>query len=238
MATSAKSVIVRILPKPVVGILGNLRAKIRPAPSEVDIVNAFHKIYYQRNWLNQYWLGIVCGSCALDRWIYQEIIFNLKPDVIIECGTGHGGSALFFASILDIVNNGKVITIDIEQSQSKPQHKRIDYLLGSTTSDAITIQVAKLIESNDKVMVLLDSDHHKEHVLNELRIYSKFVTRGSYLIVEDTNMNGHPVLPKFGPGPMEAVGQFLKENKDFVVDKTKEKFYLTFNPNGYLVKIG
>jgi len=74
-------------------------------------------------------------------------------------------------------------------------------------------------------------------VLNELRIYSTFVTKGSYLIVEDTNLNGHPVWPKFGPGPMEAVSQFLQENKDFTIDKTKEKFYMTFNPNGYLIKI-
>ena len=98
-------------------------------------------------------------------------------------------------------------------------------------------QVGKLISDKDKVMVILDSDHHKEHVLNELRIYGKFVTKESYIIVEDTNINGHPVYPDFGPGPMEAVEEFLRENKNFVIDKTREKFYLTFNPRGYLKKI-
>lgn len=86
-------------------------------------------------------------------------------------------------------------------------------------------------------MVILDSDHSKVHVLNELRIYSKLVTKGNYLIVEDTCINGHPVCQGFGPGPMEAVEEFLKENQDFVVDRTREKFYLTFNPKGGLRRI-
>jgi len=85
-------------------------------------------------------------------------------------------------------------------------------------------------------MVILDSDHSKGHVLSELKIYSKFVTKGSYIIVEDTNINNHPVFPDFGPGPMEAVEEFLKENKDFSVDRSREKFYLTFNPKGFLQK--
>jgi cephalosporin hydroxylase len=134
----------------------------------------------------------------------------------------------------DLVNNGKVITIDIEDIKDKPQHKRIKYLLGSSTSKEIVEKIRSLVGNDGKVMVILDSDHSKQHVINELRIYSKFVTKGSYLIVEDTNINGHPVFSNFGPGPMEAVDEFLKENKDFVVDKTKEKLYLTFNPNGYL----
>ncbi len=86
-------------------------------------------------------------------------------------------------------------------------------------------------------MAILDSDHHKEHVLRELEIYSKFVTRESYIIVEDTNINGHPVRSKFGPGPMEAVKEFLKMNDDFIIDRSREKFYLTFNPDGYLKKM-
>ncbi len=88
------------------------------------------------------------------------------------------------------------------------------------------------------MLVILDSDHSKRHVLDELRTYSQFVGEGSYIIVEDTNVNGHPVLPEFGPGPMEAIQDFLKENKDFAVDGSKEKFYMTFNPKGYLRRVG
>jgi cephalosporin hydroxylase len=206
---------------------------------EKSIVDQFHKLYYDshifgKTWGNTFWLGIPTLKCPLDLWIYQEIIFEVKPDIIIECGTAHGGSTLFLASMCDLVNNGMVITIDIEDKKNRPYHKRIKYLLGSSISEEIVEKLRNLMKDSDKVIVILDSDHHKEHVLNELKIYSKFVTKGSYLIVEDTNINGHPVAPDFGPGPMEAVDEFLKENKDFVVDKTKEKLYLTFNPNGYL----
>jgi cephalosporin hydroxylase len=86
-------------------------------------------------------------------------------------------------------------------------------------------------------MVVLDSDHHMPHVLNELRIYSKLVTKGNYLILEDTNINGHPVDRKFGPGPMEALEAFQREDSDFVSDRSREKFLMTFNPKGYLRKI-
>ncbi|OQX52967.1 MAG: cephalosporin hydroxylase [Candidatus Omnitrophica bacterium 4484_213] len=209
---------------------------------EKSIVDQFHKLYYDshifgKTWGNTFWLGIPIMKCPLDLWIYQEIISEVKPDVMIECGTAYGGSALFLASMCDLVNNGKVITVDIEDKKNRPQHKRIKYLLGSSTSEEIVGQVRELITNKDKVMVLLDSDHHKEHVLSELRIYSKFVTKGSYIIIEDTNINGHSAYPDFGPGPMEAVEEFLKENKNFIMDRSKEKFYLTFNPKGYLKKM-
>jgi cephalosporin hydroxylase len=209
---------------------------------EKNVIDQFHKLYYDshifgKTWGNTFWMGIPILKCPFDLWIYQEIIFKLKPDIIIECGTAYGGSALFLASMCDLVNTGKVITIDIKEKEVRPKHKRIKYLLGSSTSEEIVKQVKKFINDKDKVMVILDSDHHKEHVLNELRIYSEFVTKGSYIIVEDTNLNDHPVYPDFGPGPMEAVGEFLKENKEFIVDRSKEKLYLTFNPKGYLRKI-
>jgi cephalosporin hydroxylase len=183
---------------------------------EKDIIDRFHTLYYNsgaRTVLNTYWLGIPVAKCPLDLWIFQEIIFEVKPDIIIECGTSYGGSALFLASLCDVINNGRIITIDIKSEERRPEHKRITYLVGSSTSTEIVEKVRSLVKDKDRVMVVLDSDHRKEHVLNELRIYSKLVTRGSYLIVEDTNINGHPVYPGFGPGPMEAVEEFLKKTK-------------------------
>jgi cephalosporin hydroxylase len=86
------------------------------------------------------------------------------------------------------------------------------------------------------VLVILDSDHSREHVLDELRLYAGLVTPGSYLVVEDTNVNGHPVFAEHGPGPMEALEAFLAETDEFEVDATREKFFLTFNPRGFLRK--
>ena len=94
-----------------------------------------------------------------------------------------------------------------------------------------------LLGQGNHLLVLLDSDHSREHVLDELRAYSPLVTPGSYVIVEDTNLNGHPVWPDFGPGPMEAVDIFLSESDDFVIDTSREKFYLTWNPRGYLKRV-
>jgi cephalosporin hydroxylase len=90
----------------------------------------------------------------------------------------------------------------------------------------------------DRVLVILDSDHSRDHVLEEMRMYADLVTPDSYLIVEDTNVNGHPVFPEFGPGPMEAVDAFLAERSDFIIDRSREKLLMTFNPGGYLKKAG
>lgn len=209
---------------------------------ERDITEEFTKFYYNagtfnKTWKSTFWLGTRIRKFPMDLVIYQEIIFEIKPDVIIESGTADGGSALFLASICDAIGNGRVITIDIEEKWGRPKHKRITYLKGSSTSEEIVGRIEKLVKEDEKVLVILDSDHHEKHVLNELRIYSRFVTKGSYLIVEDTIVNGHPVEPQYGPGPMEAVEKFLKENKDFVVDKKREKLYVTCNPGGYLKKI-
>ncbi len=204
------------------------------------ISNQFHKLYYHspsRPWLNTHWLGIPVLKCPLDFWIYQEIIHEIKPDVIIECGTYKGGSALFFAALCEFIKHGRVITIDIQTDAQRPQHERITYLLGSTIAPEIVEQVRALLRPNETVMAVLDSDHSMPYVLQEMKIYSELVTPGSYLVVEDTSINGHPVAPQYGPGPMEAVQAFLHVNNSFVVDKAREKFFMSFNPNGYLKKI-
>lgn len=205
------------------------------------IQNEFHKLYYyndHRTWRNTYWLGVPTLKVPLDLWIYQEIIVNIKPDVIIECGTAFGGSALFFATICEAINNGEIISIDIDQKKNRPLHKRIEYLEGSSTSKKIISSVKKRINKVEKVMVILDSSHKKEHVVEELNIYSKFVTKNSYLIVEDTHLHGNPVRPDFNDGgPMEALIDFLNLNSNFTIDITKEKFYFTFYPKGFLKRI-
>ncbi len=201
-------------------------------------VKLFHRLYYEgASWGRNHWLGTQVLKSPLDLWIFQEIIYETKPDVIIEAGTFQGGSALYMANLLDLLGHGQVVTIDIEEVPGRPQHPRIHYLLGSSTAPETVEKVKAFLSPKDKVMVVLDSDHHKPHVLHELKIYSRMVTKGNYLVVEDTNLNNHPVVAWFGPGPMEALEEFLRENKDFQIDSSREKFLVTFNPKGYLRKI-
>lgn len=210
--------------------------------SEKNVIKNFHELYYnssvwEKGLGNCYWFGIKTLKCPLDCWIYQEIIYKVKPDIIIESGTFNGGSALYLAGLCDLLNKGKIITIDIDSNKGKPKHKRIKYLVGMSTSTTIVNTIKKLIKPTDKVLVILDSDHSYDNVITELRIYNEFVTKGSYVIVEDTNINGHPVRSEFGPGPMEAVKKFMKETDKFKIDREQEKFFVTFNPSGYLQRI-
>ena len=201
-------------------------------------IKGFHKLYYysfeSNNWLNTCWLGTPLLKCPLDLWTYQEIIYETKPEVIIETGTAHGGSALFFANICDLAGKGEVITIDI--SECDISHPRITKIIGSSVSNEVLNQVKEIVD-NKVAMVILDSDHSKNHVLKEMELYSDFVSVGNYLVVEDTNINSHPVLPGWGEGPMEAVNEFLKNRKDFEIDHAKEKFLLTFFPKGFLRRV-
>ncbi len=204
----------------------------------MQIVDEFSELYYNskgQTWRNTNWIGIRTWKCPLDLWIYQEILVETKPDVIIECGTGEGGSTLYLATICNLINHGEIITIDVVE-RKRLKHDRIKFLLGDSVSDKIVEKVSGLI-SGKTVMAILDSTHVKDHVLMELEIYSKFVTQGNYLIIEDTIMNGHPVKSSWGEVPMEAVTEFLSKNTNFVIDKNREKFYLTFNPNGYLRRV-
>ncbi|MGA7306710.1 MAG: CmcI family methyltransferase [Rhodothermales bacterium] len=212
------------------------------AQREKSVVEQFHKLYYDANlfgktWRETYWMGAHVAKCPLDLWLYQEIIFRNRPDVIVECGTLHGGSAGYMASLCDLVGSGRIVTIDVREREGRPVHDRITYLTGSSTDAETVARVRAEIKPGETVMGILDSDHRRDHVLDELRIYKDIVTPGQFLIVEDTNLNGHPVAPEFGPGPMEALEAFLEENDEFFQDReTGEKFYLTFNPGGYLVK--
>ncbi|PEB52879.1 cephalosporin hydroxylase [Bacillus pseudomycoides] len=204
-----------------------------------NLIEEFHKYYYNSLvWATSTkWLGVPMQKCPLDLFLYQEMIYEIKPDLIIECGTHSGGSALFFSSMLDLIQKGKIISIDIAPQPNLPTHPRLTYLQASSISPEAIEKVRSMINPGDVVMAILDSDHSKNHVLDELRLYSKFVTIGSYLVAEDTNINGHPVLPNWGPGPMEALEEFLGENNEFVIDESKHKFFVTFHPKGFLYKV-
>jgi len=211
---------------------------------DADTVNEFHKLYYthpEQTIYDTHWLGVAAQKYPSDLWVYQEILVELQPDFIIETGTYWGGSALFLAGVCELLGHGQVVTIDsvdmAESSVTRPEHPRITYLHGSSIESGVVDRVREIVAGAEKVMVILDSDHSREHVLNELKIYSDFVTPESYLIVEDTNINGHPVFPEFGPGPMEALDLFLTTTSEFLPDPSREKFFVTANPRGFLRRV-
>ena len=207
------------------------------------LVRDFQKLYFDayvlgRTWSETHWMGFPLFKCPLDVWVYQELIAEQRPDWIVETGTCAGGSALFFAHMCDLVGNGRILTVDLQPySDPQPEHDRITYLLGSSTSDEVLSQVRETIGDERTVLVVLDSDHRCDHVYEEMHAYADMVSVGSYLIVEDSNLNGHPTKPTFGPGPMEAIDRFLPEDGRFRIDYEREKFLVTWNPRGYLLKI-
>ena len=217
------------------------RIALDPA-DERSVVSEFHRLYFDARafnmtWRNTYFMGQPILKCPLDLWLYQEIVHVLRPAVIVETGTAFGGSALYLASICDLVGTGRVVTVDVTDRPGRPVHPRITYLTGSSVDPEIVARIRTGIGSASPVMVLLDSDHGRDHVLAELEAYAPLITKGSYLVVEDTNLNGNPVEPDYGPGPMEATEAFLADHPEFAHDAAMDKFLLSFNPRGYLKRI-
>lgn len=208
-------------------------------------VEAFHKLYYmdhQRTWdgPTTYKSHKILKN-PMDLWIYQEIIYEMRPQLVVECGTAHGGSALWFADQLKLaeVSNSKVITIDIELPKffpDRPVDPAIIYLNTSSVAPD-TVDLVHRMAAGKRTLVVLDSAHIKDHVVAELDAYSDLTPVGGWLIVEDTNVHGNPVLPTHAEGPMEALKEWLPKHSEFLIDESKHKFLLTFNPNGYLKRV-
>ena len=206
--------------------------------SERDVVTRFHRLLYdaqlwEGTWADARWMGVPLSKIPFDLWAYQEILYETRPELIVETGTFQGGSALYLAHLCDLLGHGRVLTIDIRDREGRPQHERVTYLTGSSVAPDVLEQV-RHATAGRRTMVILDSDHSEEHVLTELRAYAPLVSPGCYLIVEDTNVGGHPVHPDHGPGPTEALERFLKDTDDFEVDRGRETFLVSFNPGGYL----
>jgi cephalosporin hydroxylase len=184
-------------------------------------------------------MGVKVYKNPCDAWIYQEILYEVRPDIIIEIGSARGGSTLYLAHLLDIIGNGKVVSIDIDRTNFEARHKRIILVTGDSSSLDVIDKVSELCVGRS-VLLIHDGGHEKEQVLRDLHAYSQFVSVNSYAIVEDG------VIDLFSPGdgigtyedgPMAAVDQFLKQNLDFVVDAARERYIITYNPRGFLRRV-
>jgi len=203
---------------------------------------AYLRWYYDSAvWKHLSYRGVRTLKNPLDMWNYQEIICERGIEWVLETGTRHGGSALFFADLLENRRApGFVISVDIDHSSLQiSTHPKLKLLRGDSTSPAVIRTVETLIpKTRAPMFVILDSDHRKAHVLRELEAYVPLMQCGDYLVVEDSCVNGHPVRPEFGPGPMEAIEEFIRGQGDLLLpDMTREnKFGCTFAPRGYFTK--
>ena len=209
----------------------------------LNITQQFTQVYAEsRAWELATFLGAKSEQTPTDNWTMQEIIYDVKPDFVVETGTAEGGTALYYAGLLALMeSDGKVITVDLERKTAEAEkhhvwQERVHQYIGSSTDPAIVESIRKEV-AGKRVLVTFDSDHRREHVLRELAMYSPMVPVGSYVVVQDTASNGHPVPTDFGPGPWEAVQEFLQTHPEFVQDHSREKYLLTFYPGGFLKRV-
>lgn len=213
-------------------------------------VKAGHKYY----WVHQTnWMGEPCLQLAQDMFALQEAVYKSRPDFIVESGVAWGGTMLFLASVLKLLNGKKIIGIDVFipedlrarlMSPDNPVRDMMHLIEGSSVDDQIVGKVKEIVGNNKKVLVLLDSDHTHAHVLKELRLYAPFVGVGQYLICGDTTIERQPPAEErprpWGKGnnPLTALREFLGASPDFEVDgELENKLLLTNNPGGYLRRV-
>lgn len=181
-------------------------------------------------------MGIETLKNPLDCWIYQEILFKVRPDVLIEVGSFSGGSTMFFCHMMDIIDHGQVVSVDIDRSHYRAEHPRLTDITGDCSDRAIVAEVRRVCR-NKSAIVVHDGDHREEAVLRDMRIYADFVSVGSYLIVEDGVVDLFDRATPLGwkqRGPLRAIERFLQEDGRFEIDADCERFLITWNPKGYL----
>jgi cephalosporin hydroxylase len=198
------------------------------------------------------WMGRPIIQYPQDMIAMQEIIWEVKPDLIIETGIAHGGSLIYYASILELIGEGEVLGIDIDirkhnraEIEKHPMYKRIKMIEGSSIDKNTANQTKQIAKKKEKIIVCLDSNHTHEHVLRELELYAPLVSLNSYIVVFDTIVED---LPEgyfsqkrpwgIGNNPCTAVDEFLKKHDNFIVDEAIDnKLLISVAPRGYLKKI-
>jgi len=220
-------------------------AKLKELAQAFYNESAKHKYTYHFSWM-----GRPIIQLPQDMMAMQEIIWRVKPDLVIECGIAHGGSILYYASLLELQGHGEVLGIDRdirshnrEAIEAHPMFKRVSMIEGSSLAPTIVEQV-HAAAAGKKVIVVLDSNHTHEHVLEELRLYGPLVSVDSYCVVMDTVVENMPedAFPDRpwgkGDNPRTAVWAFLEENRDFEIDSTiHNKLLITVAEDGYLRRV-
>jgi cephalosporin hydroxylase len=181
------------------------------------------------------WMGVPAWKNVLDAWVYQQIIYQTRPELVIEIGNAYGGGTLYLAHLLDLVGQGEILAVDIDHSKFMVKHPRITQVTGDS-ADPHTLRRVEELARGRQGLVIHDGDHTRDHVLGDLRAYCGYVRKGSYLVVEDTISDLFRAGDGIGniDGPLPAVEQFLREDPRFVIDSEPEFFVLTYNPRGYL----
>lgn len=213
-----------------------------------DIIS---RLWLKAGWASRFtynftWMGRPIIQLPEDLVTIQEVIYRVRPDVIVETGVAHGGSAVFYASLFEIFSHGRVISIDVEirlhnrrALEEHPLKKRITLIEGSSTDPTTVQTVRDSIAPGEKVMLILDSNHTKAHVLKELEMYSPLVCAGSYVVVADGNMDELHDLPGgksewVTDNPKAAVHEFLDSHPEFESDAEPTRLGTTYWPEGYL----
>ena len=186
------------------------------------------------------WMGLTALKNPLDAWIYQEILHEVRPDVVVEIGSAAGGGTLYLAHLLDILGSGLVVSVDLDRTDFAAEHERIITVTGHSSAPETLASVGAHC-AGKRVVVIHDADHRKDQVLDDLLSYSALVSVGSYLIVEDGIVDlfrPHELLGVAYDGPLAATQEFLRRNPNFEVDRTRERYIMTYNPRGFLRRIG
>lgn len=207
-------------------------------------VSCHHKLMYEPTWL-----GIPIIQYPNDIVMMQELIWKVRPDLIVETGVAHGGSAILYASILELIGKGHVIGVDVEIRQynrvailSHPLSKRVTLLEGSSVSDGVLQEIRKRTREHESVLVVLDSNHSYDHVMREMSIYSEFVSPEGYMVVMDGAQGLVWDIPRGKAewrhdNPLHAIEDFLKTHDDWESDHHYTRMHVTSNPRGYLKRL-
>jgi cephalosporin hydroxylase len=241
---------------------------------KVNRINAYHndvefkkasadwiQLCFDRKYVYNFtWWGRPIIQHPVDMIAMQEVIFDVKPDLIIETGIAHGGSLIYWASLLELLGEGRVVGVDVDirihnrrAIEAHPMFKRITLIEGSSVDPTVVSSIAEIAAQSRRVLVCLDSNHTRGHVLQELHAYAPLVTRGSYCVVfdtiveflPDTLMTNRPW--KQGDNPHTAITDFLAEQPvsdargqevKFEIDRHyKNKLMLSFAPDGFLHRL-